>query len=496
MAAVDMRVDLSSLVDTIANGDTSRIIAAAREHLAQNEDPSVLLGRISMIAAHGDTEGHLVTTLSAAAMLCRYIHFIPLPLDPDSVENPADQEDWSRALPLFARALLVAVPAVRAGHNASPHYPEPYFPSELLDSGKSVRDVMREAVTKGDGSMIERLLFGLYGTGADYRTMQARTYDGIANVFQDDGHPLIYAVRGFQALDAVEWGDLAPNILHWLAPHLALKKTAQELSWVNTVRSFVGDHAEALAGLRKRLAMPKNESALSLRQQVLQGKDTSAVCQAVYDALLPGGASPHAVASAIALAAADILLHIPESDSETFTHASHGLLYAAATRAAIQQTHEADESFPLLFLSAAYVQTLQQEIAGRQGEATQKTAGAEAARKTSPATTMGGGLIKSSQLETLQAQLSEQNYQGALITAQRYLKLNYDPQALFGVVGQVAAQADLTADQGHILQVVHAASEEYISWPRNLDREHIDAFLQVALRAAVYSKRDNLLANL
>jgi hypothetical protein len=491
MAAVEMRVDLSSLVDTLVNGDTNRIIAAAREHLEQNEDPSVLIGRISMIAAHGDTEGHLVTTLSAAAMLCRYTHFIPLPLDLDSVENPADQEDWSRALPLFARALLVAAPAVRAGHNATPHYPDGYFPSELLGSGKSVRDVMREAVTKGNSSMIERLLFGLYGTGADYRTMQAITYDGIANVFQDDGHPLIYAVRGFQALDAVEWGDRAPNILHWLAPHLALKKAAQELSWVNTVRSFVGDHAEELAGLRKRLATPKNENALPLRQQVLQGKDASAVCQAVYDALLPSGAAPHAVASAIALAAADLLLRIPESDYETFTHASHGLLYAAATRAAIQQTHEAEESLPLLFLSAAYVQTLQQEMAAHQSEAAQKAAG-----QTLSATTLGGGLIKTSQLETLQEQLREQNYHGALTTAQRYLKLNYDPRALFGVVGQVAAQADPSSDQGHILQVVHAASEEYISWPRNLGNEHIAAFLQIALRATVYGKRDNLLANL
>jgi hypothetical protein len=492
MAAVDMRVDLSSLVDTLVSGNTSRIIAAAREHLEQNEDPGVLIGRISMIAAHGDTEGHLVTTLSAAAMLCRYIHFLPLPLEPDSVENPADQEDWSRAFPLFARALLVAVPAVQAGHNAPPHYPDGYFPSELLDSGKSMRDAIREAVTKGDSSMIERLLFGLYGTGADYRTMQVRTYDGIANVFQDNGHPLIYAVGGFQALDAVEWGERAPNILHWLAPHLALKKEAQELSWVNTTRSFVGDHTEGLAGLRKRLATPKNKSALPLRQQILQGKDTSAVCQAVYDALLPGGATSHAVASAIALAAADLLLHIPESDHETFTWASHGLLYAAATRAAVQQTHEAEETLPLLFLAAAYVQTLRQELAGHQGEI-----GTPGATETAPSpVTRGGGFIKASQLDTLQAQLKEQNYQGALTTARRYLKLNYDPRALFGVVGQTAAQTDVSADQGHTLQIVHAASEEYISWPRNLGNEYADAFLQVALRAIVYSKRDNLLANL
>ena len=187
-----------------------------------------------------------------------------------------------------------------------------------------------------------------------------------------------------------------------------------------------------------------------------------------------------------------MLLQIPESDYETFTWASHGLLYTAATRAAIQQTYQAEETLPLLFLSAAYIQTLQQELADRQSEA--KTPGA--VETASSTTTRGGGFIKASQLETLQAQLKEQNYHGALTTAQRYLKLNYDPRALFGIVGQAAAQTDAAADQGHALQIVHAASEEYISWPRNLGNEHIEAFLQVALRATVYSKRDNLLANL
>lgn len=492
MAAVEMRTDLSALVDALVSGDENRIMTAVRDHLKRNENPGVLIGRITMMAAHGDSEGHIVSTLSAIVMLCRYLHYLPLPLDPEAVENPSDYEDWSRAFPLFARAMLVARPAIQAGHNIPEDYPEAYFPSELLDTGKTVRDLIQEAITKGDAVMVERLLFGLYGTGADYRTLQARTYDGIATIFQDEGHPLIFASHGFQSLDAVEWGNRVPHIIHWLAPHLALKKDAKELSWVNTVRSFVGEHTEELASLRKRLAVAKHESVLPLRQHIVNSGNTLPVCQAVYDALIPGGAAPHAVASAIALAAADILLPIPENDHETFTWASHGLLYAAATHAAILQIHEAEESLPLLFMSAAYIHALQQEIAARQGEAK-----ASQAAGTPPViTTKGGGLIGASQLETLQAQLQEQNYRGALITAQRYLKLNYDARALFGIVGLVAAQADTTADQGHTLQIVQAASEEYISWPRNLRDENFDAFLQVALRATAYAKRDNRIANL
>ena len=71
--------------------------------------------------------------------------------------------------------------------------------------------------------MTERLLLGLFGTGADYRSLEARAYEGISTSFQNAGHPLIFAVRGFQLLDAVEWSESTPTIIHWLAPHLPLQ---------------------------------------------------------------------------------------------------------------------------------------------------------------------------------------------------------------------------------------------------------------------------------
>ncbi|MBV9229740.1 MAG: hypothetical protein JOZ18_10540 [Chloroflexi bacterium] len=481
MASVEMGVDLSTLVDALISGNHEQIVAAARDHLQHGEAADVLIGRLGMIVAHGDPDGHIITTLTAAAMLARYLHWIPGPLD---TNEPARDQ----ALPLFVQALLVAAPAVRAGHNAQDQYPKPFFPSALVDTGKTVNDKLHEAIYGNDELLAERLLFGLYGTGADYRTMQVRAYDSIATTFQNAGHPQIFAVRGFQLLDTVEWGDRAPNIIHWLAPHLPLRPDANEPEWVNTVRTFTADPSHSLTSIRTRLAPPKAENALPLRSLLLSDADTTQVCQGVYDAIIKGEASPRAVGSVIALAAADVLQKIDEGNREAFVHAAHGLLFSAATRLVFQQVQDV-EVLNLLFTSAAYINALHKETAAQQGTARPAT--------TPPSTTSpaGGGLIAGAQLEVLRSQLKAQDFSSALVTARRYLQLRHDPRALFGTIGLVAALTDATADQGHTLQIVQAASEEFMAWPASLADTNIEGLLQIALRAATSGQRNPLISN-
>ena len=55
-----------------------------------------------------------------------------------------------------------------------------------------------------------------------------------------------------------------------------------------------------------------------------------------------------------------------------------------------------------------------------------------------------------------------------------------------------AGRFDAAADQGHSLQIVQAAGEEFMAWPAALADTHIDAFLHVAMRAAASGKRNNL----
>ena len=480
MAGIEMAVDLSSLVDALAAGDTNRIITIVREHLQHGESPEVLIGRIGLIAARGDTDGHTVITLAAIAMLTRLLHTIPQPLEGEV--QPAE-----RALPLFVQAMLVAAPAVRVGKDKAVQLPEPLYPSGLGEKG-SVNEAMHKAIYSSDAVTVERLLLGLYGTGSDYRTMEVRAYDGISTTFQDAGHPLMFAVRGFQLLDALEWGDRAATILHWMAPFLPLRPRSNEPDWVQPLRNYIGDPAHSVSSIRTRISAPKDESALALRPLVLSNADTTQVCQGVYDALMPGNASPRAIGSVLALSAADVLQQVTDGDRAEFIRVAHGLLFAAAIRLVFQQVQDV-EVLPLLFTSAAYINALFKEVAS-------KAKTTQVPPTPSGTTIQGGGLIAPSQLETLKAQLQAGDIDGALTTARRYLKLSYDERALFGTIALVAAQTDAVDDQGHTLQIVQATAEEFAAWPRGLAATSADAFLYVALRAAAFGKRDQIITNL
>lgn len=472
MPTIGMGVDISTLVDATISGDSNQMIAAGRRLLQRGAPAAELLGRVGMIAAHGDSDGHSILTLTAAAALSRY--FVAIPTSPEQDPQSHEQE-----LPLLVQALVATAPAVKAGHTAQDSYPAPRFPSELGE-GHTVDEALHKAIYGNDETETERLLFGLYGTGADYRTMEVRTYDGISTTFQNAGHPLMFAVRGFQLLDAVEWGDRAPNILHWLAPHLPLH--TDEPDWINAVRTFNDDSAHSLASLRTRLAFPREENALALRGLILGDADTTQVCQGVYDALMSGGASSHGVGSVIALAAAEVMQKVSDENRDAFVQASHGLLFAAATR--LVYSHVQDiAALPLLFTSASYINALQKTLVQPSSTPTMPT---------NPAAPLGGGLIAPALLETLNEQLHAQDLKGALSTARRYLRMNNDTRALFAIIGRNAAQADAAADQGHTLQIVQAAAEEYSAWPTTLSSTNVDAFLSVALRAAAYAPRNTL----
>ena len=259
-----------------------------------------------------------------------------------------------------------------------------------MDSGKSVNEVLRDAIAKNDALMVERILLGLYGTGADYRTMQVRAYEAISNTFQDNGHPLIFAVRGFQLLDTVEWGNRAPNIIHWLAPHLPLRPDTDEPIWIKTVRTFGAESAHDLTVIRTRLSTPKDENALPLRSLILSDADTTRVCQGVYDALVTNEASPKAVSAVISLAAADILQRVSEDNQAQFIEVAHGLLFSAALQTIFQQVRDV-EVLNLLYTAATAINALHKIVPVQDtAAATHKTVASG-----------GGGLLAISQLETL-----------------------------------------------------------------------------------------------
>ena len=270
MASIALRTNLSPLVDATIASDPDQIIAIAHPLLEQGGHAAELIGRIGMIAAHGDSDGHAILTLDAAGILSRWVEMLPHIIG-------EDRQSPLQALPLVVQALVATAPAVRAGNAADDTYPQPFFPSEL-PQGQTVNVKMHEALFGNDATLVERLLSGLYGTGADYRTIQIRAYDGISTTFQNAGHPLMFAVRGTQLLDAVEWGNNVPDIIHWLAPRVPIH--TEEPAWVHPVRDFLADPAHSLAKYRTRLSAPKEENALPLRRLICQRRR--------YYASLPG----------------------------------------------------------------------------------------------------------------------------------------------------------------------------------------------------------------
>jgi hypothetical protein len=470
MSSVAIHTHFSNFVEAIAAGDSAALTKLAEENVLRAEDASELIGRIALIAMRSDYEEHTVLTLSAASMLCRRLIALRHTLGEDSQEQ-------TRGLPFVVQTLLAAAPAVRAGKDAPQAYPEPLFPSTLPE-GETVSTAMQKAIHGRDAMTIERLLFGLYGTGADYRAISVRIYDGVSQTFQENGHAFLCAARGLQILDAAEWGEGTPFYLHWLAPHLALHE--EEPDWITTVRDFLSESQHSLASYRTRLAAPRNEQALPLRSLLLSNASVPQICQGVFDALIKNGASARGIGSVLALAVSDLLQKIDNDDYELFLEVAHGLLYTSATRLIYTQVQEV-EGLPQLFTAATYVNTLYKKLSEKNTQAT--------ATRPRPA---GGGLIAPALLDSVDAHINAQDVAGALATARRYVQLGHDTAALFGAIGLTAAQADITADQGHTLQIVQAAGDEYLAWPQELGQGNAEGFLQVALRAAALARRRTL----
>lgn len=469
MSSVAVRTNLATFIDAVVAGDSQALSGIAQETIARAEDASELLGQLGLVAMRADNEGNAVLTLSAASMLCRKLIALRQAFGEDVQEQ-------ARGIPLVIQAALAAAPAIKAGKDVQRvKDPKAIFPSDLTEH-ETVSSKMQQAVYGHDAATVEQLLFGLYGTGADYRTISIRIYDAISQTFQENGHSLLAAVRGSQVLDAVEWGEDAPDYIHWLAPHLPLH--AEEPSWIETVRGFLQETQHSLASYRTRLAAPQNENALPLRSLILSEATTPQICQGVYDALIKNGASARGVGSVIALAASDLLLSISDDNHDLFLRASHGLLYASAVRTVYTQVQEV-EALPLLFTAAAAINALRKDLdaPAASGAATRPGIG-------------GGGLIAPALLESLTRQLEAQDVDGALLTARRYLQLGHNPHALIAVIGLGAALADANADQGHTLQLVLAAGDEYLAWPRELAHTNIEGFLRVALRAIAQARRN------
>ncbi len=83
MPTIGTSIDISGLVDATVAGDSDRIITAARRLLQQGAPAAELAGRLGLIAAHGDSDGHAILTLNAAGAISRWVSALPPLADQD-----------------------------------------------------------------------------------------------------------------------------------------------------------------------------------------------------------------------------------------------------------------------------------------------------------------------------------------------------------------------------------------------------------------------------
>src|SRR6266851_664327 len=117
MPTVGMNTDITSLVDAMVAGNTDQMTGIARDLVAGGAGVSELIGRIGMLAAHGDSDGHVILTLAAASMMARWFVSLQHLLGEDPLDHRPE-------LPLLVHA-AAATAAVQAGSKKKDSYAEP-----------------------------------------------------------------------------------------------------------------------------------------------------------------------------------------------------------------------------------------------------------------------------------------------------------------------------------------------------------------------------------
>ncbi len=77
MPTIGMSVDMSALVNATVAENSQETITVARNLLRSGAPAAELAGRAGLIAAAGDSDGHAIVTLSAAAALSRWMMAVP-----------------------------------------------------------------------------------------------------------------------------------------------------------------------------------------------------------------------------------------------------------------------------------------------------------------------------------------------------------------------------------------------------------------------------------
>lgn len=464
-----VHADITTLLEALSASDEDGAIHATLRLLGpENAPPAKIAARVGIPAAWAGGDGHPLAVLSVSGRIAEWMRSIPIGPEPGA----ETRRQLAPALPLIQSFRAVAAQVAKGLPEPHPTLPGGISPADLKHA-EGAFGALRDAVAARDLDRVRAILMGFYMTGTDYRAMLTAIYGALALRYPEGGHPLYFAMAGSRVLEMADWGDRVPAYIYWVSSLIV--DNTPDAPAAETAHAYASAAAHDLGWLRTRLAIPKNEAAgESFRHAVASGSATEA-CDATL-AALRGGATPMGLAAALALTAAEQLNAVPRGDADGLPRAGHALLYAHAVHVATLQTQN-KEIWPLLYTAACAVNAVRP--AGGAGAV-------EAGGRAVPSSPIGG-LIAASMLRTLEQQVAAGDTATALAIAHRYLQMGHEPRALAGVIGSVAATRDIDPSDVrslHILPMVAAAAEEYLTLPPALAAGGQNALLTAAIRLA------------
>src|SRR5438876_9986006 len=108
MPTIGMIVDISALVEATIAENRAEVISIARELVSSGAPAAELAGRVALIVAHGDSDGHAILTLDAVAAMRRWMRSV---VRPPEVGARGQVQESAR----LAQGPVVLAPGLRGG---------------------------------------------------------------------------------------------------------------------------------------------------------------------------------------------------------------------------------------------------------------------------------------------------------------------------------------------------------------------------------------------
>jgi hypothetical protein len=466
--------DTTPLVEAIASGSESRVIAETLKLLGQrNLKPAKVAGRVGIDALWGAADPAALALLASSGRLTDWMRAIPLGPEPGEEVRAR----LSPATPLVQTFMTAQAAVAKGASAANPELPEPLEPMEIA-GGKSVHDALTETFEARDVVAMRRILLGLYATGADYRATLEALYVATRFHYVGAGEPLVWILTASEIMDMAEWGGNGPPFVYWITGFLADARPNSPVG--EAARAYAADARSDLSWLRTRLAIPRNESAGKDFQMALTSRDSAAACDATLGALR-AGATPSGVASGMALAIADRVNAVAAGETAALLEAGRALRYIHGVATVMRQTQHPD-SWPLLYTAASAINAL--------------GAPAPVGLPASPSVPIGG-LLAAGLLRQLESQVATGDSGSAFIAARRYMQIENAPRSFAGAVSLAISQSDPVtgAPSAETIPLVAAALEEYLALPASLANNGQNALLGAVVRLATGLRGDHARAD-